>query len=301
MKEKNKYQKMGWIAVGFSIVITSLWAFWGANETFHEGWYYESFLMNVGLTIIQYLSPTLIFMGVGITSIYWPRVGAAIHLVVAILAAWFFNLFTNTVILLILLPLVVIGLFYWYGNLPPRKTALRWMIGFPILVALLAGIVPAYRVSQRVKDRSLDAQLIAGNGITLTWAPSGPGWPQEGVNWHDAVQICQHLDQDGKSLAAEPQNIWRLPTVDEAVRSMSLHGESSHGVWDVQNAEATYEKRPDKEFPIWEIYSQVIYLWTATEVDQKNAYVIVYDGKVWSRSKELDMGYLGFRCVKETK
>ncbi|MBT3337339.1 MAG: DUF1566 domain-containing protein [Anaerolineae bacterium] len=298
MKDQNKSKRIGRIAVGFSILITSLWAFWGAGETFHEGWYYENFMMNISLTIIQYLSPMLIFMGIGITSIYWPRVGAAIHVVVAILAAWFFNIFSNTVIIFILMPLVLLGLFYWYGSPPPRKTALQWMIGLPIIVGLVVGSVPAYRVSQRIKDRSSDAQLVEGNEITLTWAPSGPGWPREGINWHEAVQICQLLDQDGKTLAAEPQNIWRLPTVDEAVRSMALHGENSRGVWNAQKAEASYEKRPDKEFPLWDSYSQVIYWWTSTEVDQKNAYIIVYDGKVWPRSKELDMGYLGFRCVK---
>ena len=106
------------------------------------------------------------------------------------------------------------------------------------------------------------------------------------------------LYEDGKSIASEPQNIWRLPTVDEAVRSMALHGENSRGVWDDKNGKAVYEKRPDKEFPLWDIYSQVIYWWTATEVNQEYAYIIVYDGKIWSRAKKLSMGYLGFRCVK---
>ena len=298
MKDQSKYQKIGWLAVGFSIAITSLWAFWGASETFHEGWYYESFMMNIGLTIIQYLSPMLIFMGVGIISIYWPRVGGVIHVVVALFAAWFFFIFTNTVIIFILVPLVGIGLAYWYGSPPPRKVALRWMLGLSLIVTIIAGIVPAYRVSQRIKDRSSDAQVVIGNEITLIWAPSGPGWPREGENWHKAVQVCQLLSQEGKALASEPQNIWRLPTADEAVRSMALHGENSRGVWDDQNAEANYEKRPDKEFPLWDIYSQVIYWWTATEVSQENAYIIVYDGKVWPRAKRLDMGYLGFRCVK---
>ncbi len=298
METQRKHQRIGWIAVSFSIAITSFWAFWGAGETFHEGWYYESFLMNLGLTIIQYLSPMLIFMGVGLTSIYWPRVGGALHVVVAVLAAWFFNILTNTVILFLLLPLVMIGLFYWYGTPPTRKAATRWMVGLPILVLIVAGIYPAYRTSQRIKDRSPDAQLVIGNEITLTWAPKGPGWPEKGKNWHEAGQACQRLNEDGETLLSEPQNMWRLPTADEAVRSMSLHGENSHGVWDEQNAEANYEKRPDKEFPLWDIYSPVIYWWTATEVSQDKAYIIVYDGKVWPRAKELDMDYLGFRCVK---
>lgn len=289
---------MGWIAVGFSVAITCFWAFWGANETFHEGWYYETFMKNMGLAIIQYLSPMLIFMGVGIISIYWPRVGGVIHIVVALLAAWFFNILTNAVVIFIIMPLVGIGILYWYGSPPSRKIATRWMIGLPVLVTLVAGIVPAYRVSQRISERNLGAQLVHGNGITLMWAPSGPGWPREGANWYEAERVCQLLNQDGKTVASEPQNIWRLPTADEAVRSMALHGENSRGVWDSTNAKAEYEKRPDKEFPLWDIYSQIVYWWTATEADQENAYIVVYDGKVWTRAKQLNMGNLGFRCVK---
>lgn len=298
MKRLEKSQIVGWIAVGLSLAITCFWAFWGASETFHEGWYYESFLMNVGLSAIQYLGPMLLFMGVGIISIYWPRIGGVIHVVAALFAAWFFNIFANTVIILILVPLVGIGILYWFGSPPPRKTATAWMVGLPIVVALVAGVVPAYRVSQRIVDRSLDAQLVSGNEVTLLWAPSGPGWPQAGTNWHEAVQVCQSLNQDGTTVASAPQHIWRLPTVDEAVRSMALHGENSGGVWDDQNGQAIYEKKPDKEFPLWDIYSPIIYWWTATEVDQEHAYIIVYDGRVWSRAKQLNMGNLGFRCVK---
>jgi len=289
---------MGWIAVGFSIAITGIWAYWGAIETFHEGWYYESFVMNIGLTVTQYLSPMLVFLGVGLISIYWPRVGGIIHVVVALFAAWFFNILANTVIVLIIVPLIGLGIFYWYGSSPPRKTAVRWMLGLPILITFVAGFVPAYRVSQRIKDRNLDAQIVNGNEVTLMWAPKGPGWPQEGTNWYEAVRGCQLLNQDGKSVASEPQDIWRLPTVDEIVRSMALHGENSKGVWDTKNKKATYEKRPDKEFPLWDTYSQIIYWWTNTELDQKNAYIIVYDGKVWPRAKKMDIGNLGFRCVK---
>jgi len=297
-KHLDKYQKMGWIAVGFSVAITCFWAFWGAGETFHEGWYYESFLKNIGLTIIQYLSPMLIFGGVGLISIYWHRVGGILHIVVALLAAWFFNILTNTVLIIVILPLAGIGLLYWFGSPISRKVASRWMIGLPLLVALVVGFVPAYRVSQRINDRNLDAQLVYGNEIALTWAPSGPGWPQEGISWYEAVRVCQLLNQNGKNVAVETQNIWRLPTVEEAVRSMALHGKNCHGEWDDQNEKATYDKRPDKEFPLWDKYSQIIYWWTATEVDQDKAYIIVYDGKVWSRAKQLNMGDLGFRCVK---
>ena len=140
---------------------------------------------------------------------------------------------------------------------------------------------------------------MPGNGVNLIWAPDGPGWPREGTNWYEAQQVCQHLSEDGLTLAPVPLNIWRLPTVDEAVRSMARHGQNSGGVWDAENAKATYKTAPDKESPLWNVHSQVIYWWTATAVDEDHAYIIVYDGKVWSRSKKFGPAYLGFRCVKQ--
>lgn len=86
--------------------------------------------------------------------------------------------------------------------------------------------------------------------------------------------------------------------MDEAVRSMTRNGRKSGGVWDAENAQAVYETIPDKESPLWNIHSQVIYWWTATEVDAKRAFMIVYDGKVWPRAKGFGPDYLGFRCVK---
>jgi len=147
MKQLDKRQIVGWIAVGLSIIITCFWAFWGIIETFHEGWYYESLLSNLGLMFVQYLSPMLIFMGVTLISVYWPRFGGGLHVLFAILAAWFFT-------------------------------------------------------------------------------------------------------------------------------------------------------TPDKESPLWNAHSQVIYWWTATEVDEEHAYIIVYDGKVWRRAKQFNLAYLGFRCIK---
>ena len=140
--------------------------------------------------------------------------------------------------------------------------------------------------------------MVSGNGVSLSWAPDGPGWPREGGDWHEAQQVCEHLNEDGLSLSSEKLDLWRLPTVDEAVRSMARHGQNSAGDWDVENAEATYNTKPDKESPLWNVHSQVIYWWTATEIDEERAYIIVYDGRVWPRSKQFGPAYLGFRCVK---
>ncbi|MFN2217821.1 MAG: DUF1566 domain-containing protein [Anaerolineae bacterium] len=298
MERPRRRQAVGWIAVGLSVAIACVWAFWGIIENYHEGWYYGSLLSNIGLMFAQYLSPMLIFMGVALASISWPRIGAALHVIMALAVAWFFQAFTNTVILFLIAPLVGIGALYWYGRPRPRKLALALAIGLPLLTLTLAGIGPALRVSRRVDDGNLSARTVQGNGVDLIWAPDGPGWPRKGADWYAAQQACQHLGEDGLTLASVPQHIWRLPTVDEAVRSMARHGQNSRGVWDAETAKATYGTIPDKESPLWNVHSQVIYWWTATEVDEKHAYIIVYDGKVWSRTKEFGPAYLGFRCVK---
>ena len=294
----DKRKVVGWIAVAFSIVITCVWAFWGIIENFHEGWYYESLLSNAGLMFVQYLSPMLIFMGVALISISWPRFGGLLHAIVALLAVWFFQAFSNAATFVIIMPLIGIGVLYWFGRPQPRKVAVSLAIGLPILTLILSGIEPVIRVSQRVHDGNLQARLVQGNGVNLTWAPDGPGWPRSGENWFEAQQICQHLSKGGRILAPAPQHIWRLPTVDEAVRSMARHGQNSGGVWDVETAKAAYITTPDKESPLWNVHSQVIYWWTVTEVDEEHAYIIVYDGKVWPRIKQFSPAYLGFRCVK---
>ena len=298
LKNHKQHQTLGWIAIGTSTIITSFWAFWGIIENFHEGWYYESLLSNLGLMFAQYLSPMLAFMLVTLVSIYWPRIGGALHVIFALLAIWFFNAFSNAATFLIILPLVGMGLLYWNGRLEPKRLAVSVSIGLPLLTLVIAGIEPVIRVSQRINDGNLQAQLIHGNGVELTWAPDGPGWPREGTDWSEAKQTCQNLNEDGLTISATPQNIWRLPTMDEAVRSMSRHGHNSGGAWNAETTEATYTIPPDKESPLWNIRSQVIYWWTATESDDDHAYIIVYDGKVWPRPKQFSLAYMGFRCVK---
>ena len=258
-KQNSKRQVLGWVAVGLSTTITCVWSFWGIIENFHEGWYYESWLSNVGMMFVQYLSPMLIFMGVTLISLFWPRLGGGLHAIIALFAIWFFQAFSNAATFFIIFPLLGIGVMYWFGRPQPREIAVWLAVGLPMLTLVLSGIAPALRVSQRLNDGNLQARLVHGNGVDLVWAPDGLGWPREGGDWHDAQQTCQFLSEDGLTIATKPQHIWRLPTVDEAVRSMALYGQNSAGVWDSENAEAIYETTPDKESPLWNIYSQVIY------------------------------------------
>jgi len=65
--------------------------------------------------------------------------------------------------------------------------------------------------------------------VELNWAHAGPGWPDEGGDWFKAQQVCSNLSEDSIPVESTPEYIWRLPTVDEAVRSMALHGQNSGG------------------------------------------------------------------------
>ncbi|MCB0037830.1 MAG: hypothetical protein KDE51_27545, partial [Anaerolineales bacterium] len=216
----------------------------------------------------------------------------------ALAAVWFFEAYSNAATFLIIVPLMGLGGLYWFGRPRPLKRAIYAAVALPLLTLLISAIEPVIRVSQRLDDGNLAARAVSGNGVDLIWAPAGPGWPRTGTDWYEAQQICQHLSEDGLTVAPEPLYIWHLPTAAEAVPSMTRHGRNSGGIWNPQTAQATYETRPDKESPLWDIHSQVIYWWTATEVDTDHAYIIAYDGQVWPRTKQFRPAYLGFRCVK---
>lgn len=288
----------GWLAVGLSALLAGFWAYWGAIENFHEGWYASSLARNVALAIAQYLSPMLLVAGVGIAAVYWPRLGAALHVAAGIGALWFFRA-SGAGSALIAVPLVSLGLLYATGTASPRRWAVVMLTALPISIAITFGAGPARRVFARVDDRVRDARVVDGWGIRLLWAPSGPGWPANGgLGWVAAADRCARLDASGKVAGSGPERLWRLPTVEEAVASMALHGVNARGRWDPDQRRATYERRPDKESPLWDTRSPVIYWWTGTAVDAHSAYMIAYDGNVFARSTGPKPLYFGFRCVR---
>ena len=299
MGHLSKLPDAGWVAVALSTLIACFWTVWGTIENFHEGWFHESFLANVGLMFIQYLSPMIIFLSLTLLAIRFPRIGATAYALVGItLALILFGWEDRVAMQLIILPMLLLGILYWYGRPQPRRRAYWMAVGLPVLTLVICGVEPVVRIAGRVNDNNLEARVVEGNGVNLVWAPGGDGWPRKGVTWFEAVGHCQHLSGDGRTLAEVPQNVWRLPTVEEAVRSMSRHGINSGGVWNENAKAATYTTRPDKESPLWDVHSQVIYWWTATEINDEQAYMIVYDGKVWPRRKRFAPDYLAYRCVK---
>ncbi len=287
----------GWLGVIGSTSITCFWAMWGILENFHEGWYHSSTLQNVAMLFGQYLSPMLGFLVLGCVSIRWPKIGAVLHLLLSVFSLCFFK---NSIAAqsLIVTPLLLLAALHYFSVIEKKWVPFLVLVGCPVLTLIGFGLEPAIRVSSRIDDGNLGEHRTSCEGQELVWAPSGPGWPMSGTTWYEAKDICSRLEIDGMTLSELPLNIWRLPTPEEIVSAQYRANQPCQGRYDRRTQTANYQTRPDKETPMWNPRSQVIYMWTSEEINDSTALMIVYDGKLWPRSKNARWGYLGFRAVR---
>jgi hypothetical protein len=296
----------GWTIVALNTVVTGLWAFWGAMESFHEGWYLPTLAANLWFMLLHLL-PALIPLALGLFALRFPRLGAVVYIGIGLwLGGWFILTrdFGGDPVQIALSVAAggfggLLGVLWWFGRPYPKRWAYHVVWGVPLLVAIASGTWPAYRVATRFDDGDRGMRIVEGNGVRLTWAPAGPGWPRRGTTWHEAVDLCRHLTEDGLSLADEPQDIWRLPTVEEAVRSLTRHDENAGGEWDPHTGSPSYRISPDKETPLWDPTSPIVYWWTADEIDEQRAYRVVYNGGVWMVRKDRGPGTQAFRAVRD--
>lgn len=284
-----------------SVLMASFWAFWGILENFHEGWYHHNLGRNLLMLFGQYLLPMLLFVVAGLLSVKWSWIGSGIHIAMGCFVIWFFWGVHPQAMATLCVPLVLLAVAYAIGEPRPLRWAYLVIIVIPMLVIGGCGIEPMIRVLGRIDDMDRGPRHIVGNGVDLVWCPAGPGWPQRfgGATWDEAREVCRHLSADGKSIMKTPQNIWRLPTVEEFVRSQHRHNFNCDGTWNAAANRPTYQRQPDKESPLWATDSNVIYWWVATEVDQDHAFKVSYRGTVRSAKKSSSFPYWGFRAVKE--
>ncbi len=292
----NRRRVVGWTAVGISILFSTLWALWGAIEAFHEGWYERSWGANV-LGALAYLQPMLSVLLPAMVAVLWRRVGSALHLASAAFVTWRFELYNRdpaNVSAFFLVPLGVLAGLYLYGRVEPRKWALRILVGLPLVTVVVSGAYPGWLAVNRYDDGNYGLRIIQGNGVRLAWAPQGPGWPEEVATWDQARNACDHLSRDGLRREAVPLHLWRLPTVEESVRSAVRRGRNAGGTWDSRSDRTTYRVQPNKDTPLWSRYSAAIYRWTATEANASRAYRFIWAGFVNPLPKKTRIHY---RCV----
>lgn len=195
-------------------------------------------------------------------------------------------------------------------------------------------------VLTRVDDGDRGTQLIEGNDVTLVWAPEGPGWnwkqPWGGYpSWQslalygvppvgledkpgygrqggdgpivfadgdDMAQtnLCRYLNAAGTTLMDQPQNIWRMPTTEEIIRSLVRHDKNAGCTWQGEFGEqVTCTILPDKESPLWATDHPVIYYWTADAYNEDRGYFVAYNGTVNATYKLGGNPRHSYRCVRE--
>jgi len=341
---KLKQKLPGYIAVGLLIALTTFWTYWGTGEAYYEGWW------GAWYNPLLYLVPAIVLMILTILVIRWPRRGGWTIVVVggAIFLGWIvISEFTiiNLIKALLLGGLAaLVGVLFLLearrrqqvhsnryippGKWPRRKLPYLLAVGLPLLVIIGFSVYWLPIVLSRVDDGDRGARLIEGNGVSLIWAPSGPGWNEHYYSWNDiafygvppvgfvekpgyedrdatiedmnTTGLPCYLSEDGLTIMNEPQYIWRMPTVDEIVRSLVRHGENTGCTWDGKSDKADCQVLPDKETPLWAPDRSPIYYLAADEYDEHNAYYVSYDGKgIKYQPKSWGNQRHGYRFVRE--
>ncbi|NLF13288.1 MAG: hypothetical protein GX597_16010 [Anaerolineaceae bacterium] len=346
----------GWIGKILLIVITSFWCMWSVGEMYHEGWWGPFYIRLI------YLIPGTAFLILTLVGIKWPQVGGWL---IIVLGGLFTLSFLDISVIdgkltmgrdlagfLVSGPLVFLGvLLLVEARNQKRRIAQGWVphskwwrrniwyllaVGPPLLILIGWSIQSLPIVLTRVDDRDLEARLIEGNGVTLVWAPEGPGWnwrqdyggfpswnmialyglppvgmgdkpghdPRMGVyasaEEMESYNVCLYLSENGLTLAPTPQNIWRMPTVDDYARSFARHGENAGCIWRGKGHDRMEcEILPDKETPLWAPDLDPIYYWAAEEYDDREAYFVSYNGWVNTAYKTGGNPRHSYRCVRD--
>ena len=103
------------------------------------------------MLIFQYWLFTWVFIALALVALKWRRIGLGLHVALAAFAVWFFSGASFDVLgLMIVLPILGLGLLYFFGQARPKKWAFRLVVGIPLLIILIASIPQGIRVAQRV-------------------------------------------------------------------------------------------------------------------------------------------------------
>lgn len=337
----------GWIASVLMIFFTAIWTFWGAAEMYHEGWW------GAWYNRLLYLIPIAVTLIPTLAAFRWPIVGGILIMLVGIFAIFTFRYtvaFIGTVIALMGIAFLLEGIYRRRhaeertdAILPWWRRNLRYLfaVGLPLLIFLGVSAYMLPIVLTREDDGDRSARLVVGNGVTLVWAPEGPGWnwqqPWGGYpSWQSIAlygispvglddkpgfgkigpgdddivfatetdmsrsNICRYLSADGTTLLDEPQDLWRMPTTDELVRSLSRHGENAGCVWQGEFRErVACIVLPDKESPLWSTDRAPIYYWTSDSYSEDMGYFVAYNGTVNATYKLGGNPRHGYRCVRD--
>ena len=170
-----------------------------------------------------------------------------------------------------------------------------------------AGVGPSQEEGRLLPGANLSWNAIALYGIPPVGFGNKPECEGRSATEADmkTTGLCRYLTEDGLSLAEEPQNIWRMPTTDEIVRSLVRAGETADCSWDGQSRKAECLVQPNKDSPLWIPDASPIYYYSGEEFDEDSAWYVPYTGGglfggvIGPQPKFGGNSRHGFRCVRE--
>jgi hypothetical protein len=186
----------GYAGTALVILVAGLWTLWGVAEMYYEGWW------GTWDNRVPYLVPGICCLALSLLAITWPRAGG--WLLVGLGGAftlWWWGMRARAGLLTARVLwgtfpvsglLVVTGVLFllegrhrrrerWESRTPDERIRRRYLrqllaVGVPALIALAVSAYWAPVLLTREDDGDRGARLIEGNGVTLIWAPAGPGW-----------------------------------------------------------------------------------------------------------------------------
>ncbi len=320
----------GHVAFALSLLIGAVTAMSAVYSYFYEGW------GQGAANAVAYLALPLLVVTVCAAATRWPRTGGLMCVAGGLVAGgwWLWKraavggldaIVVQTAVVFFV-PILVTGVLFLLEARHQRllaaerlRPASRWwgrhyrlvlVVGVPVFAVLIGPLRQLPAMLARHDDGRRDMRTIAGNGVTLTWAPRGPGWNQlqsDGTypSWNAIASyggtgagLCGHLSEDGAALVTPPVGLWRLPTADEVIRSLTRGGTNAGCTWDGRSAHATCRQSPDKETPLWAPDQRPIYYLTSDAPDAEIALGVNYTGGITPHRRTAAGRGTGYRCVK---
>jgi len=179
---------VGWFLL---LVATLLWAYWGAGEVFHEGWY------SPYTHIIYYFMPYLILLGMSTLCIYLPLAGGiliisggVLYLIIYVLQSTRQHFELLPSFWMISAVVIIPGMLFIFDYVLKKKHGYteakkaifknKWkliaLVCFSLILIICISTPLLIRNTKRLPLESYDEVTVYGNGITLTFAGDGPGW-----------------------------------------------------------------------------------------------------------------------------
>lgn len=180
------------------------------------------------------------------------------------------------------------------------------LIWAPVGPGWSEGVGPSQDAGELLPEANLSWNEIAFYGVKPAGLGDKPNLQGRNASEADmqATGLCRYLSGDGSTLMAEPQNIWRMPTTDEIVRSLVRRGENAGCVWDGQARSAECLVQPNKDTPLWDPDASLIYYYSGEEYNEGSAWYVpytgggFYGGMIGAQSKNGGNSRHGFRCVR---